>query len=276
MIGWFKRSGNDSQLHRDRYLSKGTSTVTIPKIVDRGVNISIPRRKGKDPPIVTCLKGGYVDNAMILLQGKNVNVNQTGTDGKSPLYIACDRKYYYLVDDLLKRGADVNQPAWNGNTPLHVACKGTTDNGLIALLLDYEANVHQLNSVGDTPLHYLCNNPKTELSTVELLLKKGGAQVNLTNLWGESPLYVLVKQSRVRYTILNLLLNEGADVNQGDLFGNTPFHVVATKCSDVVVFQLLLDHGANINQRNNAEWTALRMCLNPEVVSFLLQKGAVV
>ena len=271
---WFKRFCQDSQLYHYPFHSKDKAAIR--KLVDRGMNVKIPRRKGKDPPIVTCVKGGHCDNAMLLLENKKLNVNQTGPDEKSALYLACDRKFVCLAEALLRRGADVNQPGWNGSTPLHVACNGNTNEGLIEQLLQHGANANICNSVGDTPLHHLCNNPNNTLAIVEILLRQGRANINLTNRCGESPLYVLLKKFRgTQSDILYLLLNEGADVNQGDVFGNTPLHVVATRCSDSSVLEVLLDYGANINQRNKAGWTALKMTLNPDVIKFLRNQGAV-
>jgi ankyrin repeat protein len=261
--GWRNRHLHDQ-------LKCGRDKSAIRLLVEAGANVNTPSKPGKDPPIVGSLKDGCIDIAMMLLEAHNVDVDQTGSDEKAPLYIACDKRFLQVAERLIHKGANVNKSGWNGNTPLYMACGSRNDNRVVKLLLENGANVNQPNSAGDTPLHKACEEDVK--TTVDLLLRMG-ANVHQANANGESPLYKIMKYYDHRERkMLDLLLESGADVNQGDVNGNTPFHLVVTRHS-VSVAELFLQHGAHVNQRNKAGWTALRMALRSDMVNFLKIHG---
>lgn len=74
-------------------------------------------------------------------------------------------------------------------------------------------------------------------------------------------------------------LENGADVNHFDFFGDTVLHIAAVR-SNPVVMQMLIDHGAEVDFVNDHGFTPLDMAMmcfeddQPEVVSLLLEAGA--
>jgi ankyrin repeat protein len=58
----------------------------------------------------------------LLLARKEIQINQAGNDGATPLFIACQNSHVRVVNALLARKEiQINQPMNNGTTPLHVA-----------------------------------------------------------------------------------------------------------------------------------------------------------
>lgn len=76
-----------------------------------------------------------------------------------------------------------------------------------------------------------------DIDCTEYLLK-AGADPNLGNIYGETPLYQAVDTGNSR--IINLLLEQGADPNIQQQDGDTPLHIAAIKGDHKVVRLLLL------------------------------------
>ena len=106
-----------------------------------------------------------------------------------------------------------------GLTPLHYAAKISTDPSIVALLLEYGADVGTTSHDGFTPLHTAAiGNP--EASVIELLLDHG-ADIEARDNSGATPLHHAVLFVNEDPSVLKLLLDRGADVsartNQGDI-----------------------------------------------------------
>ena len=87
--------------------------------------------------------------------------------------------------------------------------------------------------------------------------------------------------------IINLLLDSGANKNECIYYYNNGIcdrylgmnlTALMFATDDLEVMQTLINHGADLKQRNNECWTALmfaaRMCYNPESVSLLIKAGS--
>ncbi len=76
--------------------------------------------------------------------------------------------------------------------------------------------------------------------------------------------------------IVKLLLEAGANVNDKDSEGETAL-ICASRKGHIDVIKILLQVGANVNDKDNIEKTALTYALqyhHVEVIKFLLEKGA--
>ena len=95
----------------------------------------------------------------------------------------------------------------------------------------------------------------SENNNIELvqLLLKNGADVNLTNQYGATPLHIIVSSNDVES--LNLLLKAGSDPNVKDkVFESTPLHFLANSAfvnpvPDEITQMILslLKHGAKVD-----------------------------
>ena len=90
-------------------------------------------------------------------------------------------------------------------------------------------------------------------------LIKNGADVNITNEYGSTPLHYAKTTEQTK-----LLLEAGANPNTKNNFGETPLHFHQTKEQ----LKLLIDAGANINIQNNYGETRLFYSLNTTIEDF--------
>lgn len=103
------------------------------------------------------------------------------------------------------------------------------------------------------PIHYAAE--RGILLKVKGALRRG-ANINLRDSSGDTPLHSAIFFGK--YDVVEYLLNEGADIHAKDDSGNTPLIISAkSPFCDIGITQLLLKHGARVNEQNDKEETAL-------------------
>jgi ankyrin repeat protein len=104
-----------------------------------------------------------------------------------------------------------------------------------------------------------------------------GANVNLINKDGASALWFAVASDKFNDTIVNILINNNADVNVVDsIYMNTPLMLASAK-GRIDAVDLLLDHGAEANKKDKSFASALYYATrfnHTDIALKLLQKGA--
>ena len=242
------------------------------------------------PILSWAIERGYVEIVKLLIE-RGIDINAKTNDEATPLDIAFDKDYTEIVKLLLEKGADANAKNKNGETLLHRAV-GEGHLVVVKLLLEKGADIHAKDSSDSTPLHMRVGRRMREsivfgaplhavkeykeeeyMEVVKLLLEKG-ANVNVQDIHGRTPLYWAAQNG---YTeIVKLLLEKGADVNARDNDGNTPLHWAVGAC-DLEIVKLLLEKGANENHQDNNSITPLHSAVktgNIELIKLLLEKGA--
>lgn len=134
--------------------------------------------------------------------------------GETLLHVAVKRDNLDAVKQFLQLGLDPNVKDVNGNFPIH----GVRSSVVLNVLLDHKCDVNATNPSGETPL---------------LSFVKGIAD-------GQ-------ENQSLQETFLVELLDAGADINHADVNGMTVLHLVKS----AGIAQLLLQHGAPINAKNN-------------------------
>ena len=209
---------------------------------------------------------------------------------ESPLHEATYKGNIEKVKELVKQGGiDINAIGRNsGNTPLHWAINvgkvtlvsfnlrtGIPPHFLkppdkkkylkiIGFLIEKGADVNIKNIKGDTPLHIAIKNQNTEI--IELLIRKR-AKLNVKNNKGKTPLH-LARQSE----IVKLLIEKGADVNAKDREGKTPLFMR----SGLNTNKFLIEKGADVNIRDNKGMTPLHYAIQRKlwkISKLLIEKG---
>jgi ankyrin repeat protein len=210
--------------------------------------------------------------------------------GRTPLHVAAMYGHKEIVKLLISAGADVNVKDKRGGTPLEYAevseddtaeeksnlqqtakfireLGGKTSEELKAAESIWHAieigNINavekhldagiDVNATGskwrEVPLLHAATKSGHK-GVVGLLISKG-ADVNATNVWGDTSLHVAASSGHKE--IANLLISKGVDVNSTDKAGNTPLHDVTS----VEIADLLITAGADVNIKEHRGWTPL-------------------
>ncbi len=165
-------------------------------------------------------------------QGDSKDVNIVGLQGFTALHMAAHNGHVEIAKLLLSRGANPKQQ------------KGLNKPGFV-------------NEAGWSPLHWAAKNNHAEM--VELLIEAGAsidAEASAAFHFG-TPLHIAAGAEE-RVDALEALLKAGADVDLRDDEGNSPLHFAVSR-SAVRVTQLLLRYGADPLASNAQRQTPLTM-----------------
>ncbi|MGG0286077.1 ankyrin repeat domain-containing protein [Peribacillus butanolivorans] len=179
------------------------------------------------------------NNYIIELLLKNgANINQTYIDGKTPIQLAIAYKDKQIIQSLLKYKPDINAGNYDGYSTLILAVINfdvDVVNTILKLnpILDYESNE------GLTALHYAIINNKQNV-VFELLKKK--FDLNKKDLLGNSYLYYAIIRNNYRLT--RILVEKGANVNVSNMQNMSLLQAIATISKpDIRIVKLLLERG---------------------------------
>jgi len=121
------------------------------------------------------------------------------------------------------------------------------------------------------------------LKKIKSLFNRKPQIVNYINSEGmDSFIYIWLEIFTLDNKILTkLLIDLGIDINRPDNEGVTPFMHACAKSNSISMIKLLVDCGANINQKTSANWFSLTLYMKyhgprckSEIVKLLLDSGA--
>lgn len=214
--------------------------------------------------------------AEILLRS-GADVNGKNKFGWTVLYDFIVMKQYQDKKDiiawLIDKGADVNTQDNKGETLLNAAIKeGIYD--IVQLLISKGARLDVMDSEMETPLHVAVDFNHGSLKMVEMLIENG-ADVNIAGKYGIRPLHLAPTKQMAK-----LLLAKGAPIDAKDNYGCTPLHGSA-RCSEMEMVQFFLAAGSKVDTLDGFEKTPLHYAAGSwnkehqtETVAFLLAEGA--
>lgn len=161
-----------------------------------------------------------------LVTDVEIDLDARNSDGYTALYIACDQESVPVAETLLARGANPAVGDNSGRTPLQIsAVRG--DLKLVKLIVHY-ARIYYASGV----LNIINYRSKREAPALINAVRNG------------------------REEIANFLLENGADPDLTDEFGETALHFAAMNNHPRLV-KLLLRYGANPDIKNNKFKTPL-------------------
>ena len=188
-----------------------------------------------------------------------------------------------ILDIFINAGADINkQNTNNGDTPLHAAID-IEDNYTLRYLLNKGADYSIQNNSRLTPKEVaLVTGNKTAVNIIDFYIEEIKDKLNID----DNELNSLVDSILLRLwniskgnTILSLVCGHSSvNLNKNiSIFGPALHTAIAIGASTPDVTDLLLNKGANINQKNQDEHTPLHLCVtynNPYTLKFLIERGA--
>lgn len=192
---------------------------------------------------------GNMSNALVTkLINAGSLINVQNKKGVTPLAEAVALKNIDHISLYVERGGDIFASDINDNTPLTLAIR----DGNVLKMLVTPANFASTDAYGSSALHIALEHSATAGSVRYLL--DAGLDINGTNCYGETPLFVACKKDN--YNGVKQLIKAGADVNAVDNQGNTVLHAAvryaAEKC-----FKEFIANGALVDAKNHAGKTAL-------------------
>ena len=228
-----------------------------------------------------------------LLLDAGADVNAMSNDGETPFYIACSKGLTSVVAKMLKYGAKVDGIS-DKKLPMIVACRNKNVS-VVQLLLSNGANpdiVEAGSSIIDhraLPLHIAATDGSSEL--VDLLLKHG-SKIDISDAHGNTALHYAIERYQSRTTtsryshkggatsnaesVVNILLENKADVNILNKSGETPMYRAVSRGLLDFVSTMLQRYGGNPNTSSLDKNMLVAACekRNVELVAMLLKHGA--
>ena len=219
------------------------------------------------------LEGDVAEVKRLLAAGADVDATETVHGGERALHWAAHGGGSGVVRALIAAGASLEAQDADGETALFNAVRSQSDGNYFALMAllsagaDPNARRGESESGSLSLLHVAVQGAGANRAFVVNLLRRFGADPNVTNRWGRTPLHYTAAEPYDRFLgealHLGLALgNELAlDVNARDSYGETPLHWVAgaslASAGDPEVMLWLLRHGAGVNAVGNDGRTPL-------------------
>ena len=253
-------------------------------LVAHGADLHARDNYGESTLILVCgdSRAEYEDTVRVLLElGEDVHARDNS--GETALFRAAELGYCRIIQVLMKHGADIHARSELGRSVLFSAIEHgyRQPDELVPLLLDLGVDVHSKDSAGDTALARaaarglsrtvkLMLDHKTNVDTsngagdTALTLaaaakaKVGGWECFYKKLGIDAGSNARVDAEKENLVIIELLLNHGACVDLKNKAGDTALTIAAAK-GKLGAVKLLIHNRANPHAINEAGDTALSL-----------------
>ena len=254
-------------------------SVIIVSMIDLAGAYQRSNRSSKVRELINAAAAGNTGKVLqILNSGVNVNVTFARDDselsGKTALMAAASRGHLDLVGVLHKRGATVNLKHYSGETALMFAAHGGDKSTIEALLragADINATVVSFHAGEFTPLSITINTDHPQRFEIARILLEAKAEVNPKGRFIVSPLMHALEDLEM----VQLLVAHGADVNQKNFRGATPL-MGAAGGRNVAVVKYLIEKGADVKARDQEGYTALIYAENSHTMLYAEERDEII
>mmetsp|Transcript_10021 Transcript_10021/g.13110 ORF Transcript_10021/g.13110 Transcript_10021/m.13110 type:complete len:808 (+) Transcript_10021:69-2492(+) len=241
---------------RDGNLSK------VINLISAGVNVHVKTNGNGFNGLHWAAKQNHLPIIRFLCGETEIDVNEMQRTGMTALHLASfngnDQVVRYLVKEA---GVDINQTKGGTGSTAVFLCSQLGHIDVLRFLVKYGADVNVPSTRGSTPLHVAAEY--AELECVKCLINEGGAKVNIANDDGFTALMkccgIFGAQPSIerRSSVVKFLLEKaGADVNAKEKNMRTSLHLAAAY-GYVEIIEVLLEHGANIDDQDSAGFSPL-------------------
>ncbi|MCP3926279.1 MAG: hypothetical protein GY714_27250 [Desulfobacterales bacterium] len=244
--------------------------ITIAELLINKTKQIDPPEKLKKSPLHIAIRNNYNDIARSIIK-KIKNIDVTDSLSRTALHIACERSNVDIVKLLLKHGANINALDYSERTPLHY-CRSKLE--VVKLLLNKGTDVNAKDKSGKTVLSLSVRYENNEVA--KYLIEKGA------DLTDDQGLLQLAADDN-NYEMCSYLLKKGLDVNNNNYkYQMTPLHIALTnRRINYKLINLLIDNGADLNKNAKNKITPLFLALGkrivknqPNIINLLIEKGA--
>ena len=225
--------------------------------------IQFAQKKGKNYTIITALLMNY-----------GANPNYVNSWGSTPLIDAVRNGLQVNTILLLEHGkvkAKANIFVIKGQTPLWYAVrKGSSQATIVRILARNGANMNNYDKFGLTPLMRAVDKGHIKIARA-LVQNKANPNLRSKQKTQLTPLLLAVNADNNATKLIELLVQNGADINKGNHWGYTPL-MRAASLEKVEALRKLLLLGADESRRTKNGATALtyaKKTKNPEILKLL-------
>jgi ankyrin repeat protein len=244
-------------------------------LLDKGIDIDIQDRFGFTALMLGCKEQNTKTVKYLLDRG--ADPSKKTTLGQDAFWYAFEKRNYEILEILINHKCYMNSyyfSKYSGSAPYFPATAlyqaiYYDDFEMAEFLIDHGADVNIPNNIGLSPLSLAV--VKNNYALTEILLKNK-ADVNYLDKKEHSVLYYAEKLNNSK--IIKLLKRSireyaGSDFKENRLLG-------AIDADDLEYIRLLVDQGADVNQKINSYTPLMIACEqgNLEIVEYLLSKKA--
>jgi ankyrin repeat protein len=198
------------------------------QMIDKQWELFVPEKGLEDSdafPLYYASLRGFYDLAEHLVGKHPEHINARSGQMVTPLVAALHGKHFEVAELLHRNGADVDVRDKDGDTPLRIASLSGILH-IIQWLLNHEVDVNTQGFNGYSPLHSAASNGY--LQAFRMLIEHN-ADIHIRNAFGMTALHVAVTVSisgldRNVIDIMQVLLDHGANPNARDNDNSTPLH----------------------------------------------------
>ena len=198
--------------------------------------------KSPATPLYYAALCGFHDLVEHLITKHPQDVNADGGHYVRPLVAALAGEHFQTADLLRHNGAHLDIRGRFGRNPLHgAALSGNLE--VARKLIEYDPayiNAGEWHG-GETPLYWASEGRNSKDGSVVRLLLEHGADINVQNASGRTPLHWASSNGALE--VVRVLLEHGADVEVKSKYGATALQFAVGRGRDKIV-ELLREHGA--------------------------------
>ncbi len=230
------------------------------RFLDEGVDINTRNEEGETPLMIAITY--EMEDAVAFLLARKADMNTEDIHGRTPFLLAIEEQNKSIIQAFLDHGVDIHAECTKGYTPIMIAAV-VLDVELVQLFLSHKVNLDvREHELGWTALRLALLSypryPEKAKEVIELLLNNN-ADVNSQDLDGAT---ILMNASYMTYTeLVALFLKHNADTNLQTVDGTTALMLAADSIRNDDIVRLLLDHNADMHIKNDKGQTALTIAM---------------